>query len=166
MVGIRDQRTQFWKRAIQIPFHQSLAAIRPVVSEKIKVYNVRRMPSDGKSSCGLWPGELKKHIYIRLKIKCYHFITLSANPFEFSVHLTCFIQEIIKLGQIFLNKRENFIRNLMKKIKFKTFTPYCDRYQTKTRKHPFWLIGVSCLQMGGARIPKSFPTFILCQGSM
>ena len=28
----------------------------------VKVYNVRRMPSDGKSSHGLWPGELKKHI--------------------------------------------------------------------------------------------------------
>jgi hypothetical protein len=26
----------------------------------VKVYDVRRMPSDGKSSHGLWPGELKK----------------------------------------------------------------------------------------------------------
>ena len=65
MVGSRDQRTQLWKRAIQIPFHQSLAAIGPVVSEeKIKVYDGRtdrrRTPSDGKSSPGLWPGELKK----------------------------------------------------------------------------------------------------------
>ena len=43
LVGSRDQWTQFWKRAIQIPFHQSLAAIGPVVSEeKIKVYDVRR----------------------------------------------------------------------------------------------------------------------------
>jgi hypothetical protein len=32
-----------------------------VVSEKIKVYNVRRMPSDGKSSYGLWPGELTSY---------------------------------------------------------------------------------------------------------
>jgi hypothetical protein len=40
-----------------------LAAIGPVVSEeKIKVYDVRRMPSDGKSSHGLWPGELNMSI--------------------------------------------------------------------------------------------------------
>jgi hypothetical protein len=25
----------------------------------VKVYDVRQMPSDGKSSQGLWPGELK-----------------------------------------------------------------------------------------------------------
>ena len=30
----------------------------------VKVYDVRRMPSDGKSSHGLWPGELKKHIVL------------------------------------------------------------------------------------------------------
>jgi hypothetical protein len=59
LVGSRDKQTQFWKRAIQIPFHQSLVAIGPVVSEeKIKVYDVRRtdgrqMPNDGKSSHGL-----------------------------------------------------------------------------------------------------------------
>jgi hypothetical protein len=28
----------------------------------VKVYNVRRTPSDGKSSHGLWPGELKRAI--------------------------------------------------------------------------------------------------------
>jgi hypothetical protein len=33
-----DHRTQFWKGAIQGPFHQSLVAIGPVVSEeKIKM---------------------------------------------------------------------------------------------------------------------------------
>ena len=43
LVGSRDQRIQFWKRAIQIPFHQGLVAIGPVFSEeKIKVYDVRR----------------------------------------------------------------------------------------------------------------------------
>jgi hypothetical protein len=35
MVGSRDHRTQFWKRAIQRLFYQSLVAIGPVVSEKI-----------------------------------------------------------------------------------------------------------------------------------
>jgi hypothetical protein len=38
LVGIRDHRTQLWKGAIQGPFHQSLVAIGPVVSEeKIKI---------------------------------------------------------------------------------------------------------------------------------
>ena len=56
LVGSRDQWTQFWKRAIQIPFHQSLDAIDPMVSEeKIKVYDGRRTPSDR-------PGELKTHL--------------------------------------------------------------------------------------------------------
>jgi hypothetical protein len=38
LVGSRDHRTQFWKGAIQGPFHQSFVAISPVVSEeKIKM---------------------------------------------------------------------------------------------------------------------------------
>jgi hypothetical protein len=38
LVGSRDHRTQFWKGAIQGPFHQSLVAIGPVVSaENIKL---------------------------------------------------------------------------------------------------------------------------------
>jgi hypothetical protein len=55
LVGSRDQRTQFWKRAIQRPFHQSLVAIGPVVSEeKIKMWNVDgRTKSDDNSSHGL-----------------------------------------------------------------------------------------------------------------
>jgi hypothetical protein len=62
LVGSRDHRTQFWKGAIQGPFHQSLVAIGPVVSEeKIKMWNVdgqttddrRRTKSDDNSSPGL-----------------------------------------------------------------------------------------------------------------
>jgi hypothetical protein len=34
LVGSRDHWTQFWKGAIQGPFHQSLVAIGPVVSEE------------------------------------------------------------------------------------------------------------------------------------
>jgi hypothetical protein len=34
LVGSRDHRTQFWKEAIQGPFHQSLVAIGQVVSDK------------------------------------------------------------------------------------------------------------------------------------
>jgi hypothetical protein len=34
LVGSRDHRTQFWKGAIQGPFHQSLVVIGPVVSEE------------------------------------------------------------------------------------------------------------------------------------
>ena len=55
LVGSRVHRTQFWKGAIQGPFHQSLVAIGPVVSEeKIKRWKVdRRTKSDGNSSHGL-----------------------------------------------------------------------------------------------------------------
>jgi hypothetical protein len=72
LVGSRNHRTQIWKWAIQRPFHQSLVAIGPVLSEeKIKMWNVdgrttddgrrstddrRRTKSDDNSS----PGELKK----------------------------------------------------------------------------------------------------------
>jgi hypothetical protein len=34
LVGSRDHRTHFWKGTIQGPFHQSLVAISPVVSEE------------------------------------------------------------------------------------------------------------------------------------
>ena len=34
LVGSQDHRTHFWKGAIQGPFHQSLVAIGPVVSEE------------------------------------------------------------------------------------------------------------------------------------
>jgi hypothetical protein len=34
LVGSRDHRTQFWKGAIQGPFHQSSVAIGPVASEE------------------------------------------------------------------------------------------------------------------------------------
>ncbi len=34
LVGSRDHQTHFWKGAIQGPFHHSLVAIGPVVSEE------------------------------------------------------------------------------------------------------------------------------------
>jgi hypothetical protein len=34
LVGSQDHQTHFWKKAIQGPFHQSLVAIGPVVSEE------------------------------------------------------------------------------------------------------------------------------------
>jgi hypothetical protein len=34
LVGSRDHRTHYWKGVIQGPFHQSLVAISPVVSEE------------------------------------------------------------------------------------------------------------------------------------
>ena len=70
LVGSQDHRTQFWKGAIQGPFHQSLVAIGPVVSEeKIKMWNVdgrttddrRRTKSDDNSSHGLKARWAKKH---------------------------------------------------------------------------------------------------------
>jgi hypothetical protein len=39
LVGSRDHLTQFWKGAIQGPFHQSLVAIGPVVSKE-KIFYV------------------------------------------------------------------------------------------------------------------------------
>ena len=55
LVGSRDHRTQIWKGAIQGPFHQSLVAIGPVVSEeKIKMWNIDgQTKSDDNSSHGL-----------------------------------------------------------------------------------------------------------------
>ena len=57
LVGSLDHRTQFWKGAIQGPFHQSLVAIGPVVfEEKIKMWNVdgqTTTKSDDNSSPGL-----------------------------------------------------------------------------------------------------------------
>jgi hypothetical protein len=38
LVGSRDHRTQFWKGAIQGPYHQSLVAIGPVVSSYLKPF--------------------------------------------------------------------------------------------------------------------------------
>ena len=63
LVGSRDHRTQFWKGSIQGPFHQSLVAIGPVVSEeKIKMWNVDgRTKSDDNSSNGLKARWAKKH---------------------------------------------------------------------------------------------------------
>ena len=71
LVGSRDHRTQFWKGAIQGPFHQSLVAIGPVVSEeKIKMWNVdgrTTTTDDGRkvmtiAHMALRPGELKRAI--------------------------------------------------------------------------------------------------------
>jgi hypothetical protein len=39
LVGSQDHWTQFWKGAIQEPFHQSLVAIGPVVSEE-KIWEI------------------------------------------------------------------------------------------------------------------------------
>ena len=51
LVGSRDHRTQFWKGAIQGPFHQSLVQIDPVASEElIKMWKVNgRTTDDGRS---------------------------------------------------------------------------------------------------------------------
>ena len=63
LVGSREHRTQFWKGAIQRPFHQSLVAIGPVVSqEKIKMWNVDgRTTDDGRKV--MTKNEEKKQAY-------------------------------------------------------------------------------------------------------
>ena len=50
LVGSRDHRTQFWKGAIQGPFHHSLVQIGPVASEElIKMWKVNGRTDDGHS---------------------------------------------------------------------------------------------------------------------
>ena len=50
LVGSRDHRTQFWKGAIQGPFHQSLVQISPVASEElIKMWKVNGRTDDRRS---------------------------------------------------------------------------------------------------------------------
>jgi hypothetical protein len=83
LVGSRDHWTQFWKGAIQGPFHQSLVAIGPVVSEeKIKMWNVDgrttddrwRTKSDDNSSPGLKTRWAKKYLIFVLFLEV---VTLS-----------------------------------------------------------------------------------------
>jgi hypothetical protein len=80
LVGSRDHRTHFWKGAIQGPFHQSLVAIGPVVSEeKIKMWNVDgRTKSDDNSSHGLKARWAKKAFTTPfvLPFDCYIFGTV------------------------------------------------------------------------------------------
>ena len=48
--GSRDHQTQFWKGAIQGPFHQRLFQIGPVASEElIKMWKVNGRTDDGRS---------------------------------------------------------------------------------------------------------------------
>ena len=41
----------------------------------VKVYDVRQMPSDDKSSHGLWPGELIKQLFIIYCLLTHNFIS-------------------------------------------------------------------------------------------
>ena len=91
LVGSRDQQTQFWKRAMQIPFHQSLVAIGPMVSEeKFKVYEGR---TDAKWwQKFTWPlarwakiGHVPQKITI-LKWICDH---VNLNPIKFNNKKSC-----------------------------------------------------------------------------
>ena len=62
LVGSRDHRTQFWKGAIQGPFHQSLVQIGPVASEElIKMWKVNGRTDDRRSVVTIahLTGELK-----------------------------------------------------------------------------------------------------------
>jgi hypothetical protein len=65
LVGSRDHRTQFWKGAIQGPFHQSLVQIGPVASEElIKMWKVNgRTTDNGRSVVTIGSGELKTIIW-------------------------------------------------------------------------------------------------------
>jgi hypothetical protein len=53
LVRSRDHRTHFWKGAIQGPFHQSLVAIGPVVSEeKMFMWISHKVLCEAKFGCG------------------------------------------------------------------------------------------------------------------
>jgi hypothetical protein len=83
LVGSLDHRTQFWKGAIQGPFHQSLVQIGPVASEElIKMWKVNRR-TDGRSVVTIGSGELKKlpmfKHYLKFSRKKNHLITISAS---------------------------------------------------------------------------------------
>jgi hypothetical protein len=82
-----------------------LVSIGLVVSEeKIfeKVYDVRRTTSDGKSSHGLWPGELKKLIILTsfANIEYYLFDIFLLIKF-FGINITVLIVETGENNQPF-----------------------------------------------------------------
>jgi hypothetical protein len=52
-------------------YHSTKVLLQLVSEKKIKVYDVRRTPSDGKSSHGLWPGELKR----KLRKQAKHYVS-------------------------------------------------------------------------------------------
>ena len=94
LVGSRNHRTHFWKGVIQGPFHQSLVAIGPSVSEeKNKFWNVdgrttndrRRTKSDDNSSRGLkarWAKNVPKIVLIIVNIDKDENKSLISNQFS------------------------------------------------------------------------------------
>ena len=76
LVGSRDHRTQFWKGAIQGPFHQSLVQIGPVASEKlIKMWKVNgrtddRWPVVTIAHLTLWVRWAKKNQFVYINYRC------------------------------------------------------------------------------------------------
>ena len=92
LVGSRDHRTQFWKGAIQGPFHQSLVAIGPVVSEeKIKMWKVDGRTTDekwwqyGQES---WKGAFFPKLFI--ETFCIENFRKRLLPIIDTVYLKCF----------------------------------------------------------------------------
>ena len=80
LIGSRDHRTQFWKGAIQGPFHQSLVQIGPVASEElIKMWKVNGRTDDGRSvvtiaHMTLWVRWAKKGALDSQVIKVYQLL--------------------------------------------------------------------------------------------
>jgi hypothetical protein len=66
LVGSQDHQKQVWKRAIQGPFHQSLVAIGPVVSEeRILIWISHRVLCYAKFGCWGHLGRRAGHIFGR-----------------------------------------------------------------------------------------------------
>jgi len=57
----------------------------------VKVYDVRRTPSDGKSSHGLWPGELKSYVSYLLWVRVFN--ATFNNISTISWHLVLLVEE-------------------------------------------------------------------------
>jgi hypothetical protein len=67
LVGSWDHRTQFWKRAIQGPFHQSLVEIGSVVSEEkifINFMQIRKKGDEIKKNSS--PLKLLSHYTVQI----------------------------------------------------------------------------------------------------
>jgi hypothetical protein len=85
LVGSRDHRTQFWKGAIQGPFHQSLVQIGPVASEElIKMWKVNGR-TDGRSvvtiaHLTLWVRWAKNQISYLFSLFVLHFVSFILLP--------------------------------------------------------------------------------------
>ena len=102
--GSRDHQTQFWKGAIQGPFHQRLFQIGPVASEElIKMWKVNgRTTDDGRSVVTTWSfgsGELKKKTMLNKQMSVM--LTLNGTTQNGVIHIRKVIWKDIAIRTTF-----------------------------------------------------------------